>query len=76
MQSDTEESLVNQEGVPQGYEAISLIEALNGQVVPPVNNEGVFMFLFLISSELLVHMFVKIGCCGLLASVLSNLLAC
>ncbi|KAK7005205.1 E3 ubiquitin-protein ligase MGRN1 [Biomphalaria glabrata] len=40
-QSDSEENTVNQEGVPQGYEAISLIEALNGQVVPPMNTEGV-----------------------------------
>ncbi|KAH9505229.1 hypothetical protein Btru_059020 [Bulinus truncatus] len=40
-QSDVEENTVNQEGVPQGYEAISLIEALNGQVVPPMNTEGV-----------------------------------
>lgn len=40
VQSDTEENPVNQEGVPQGYEAISLIEALNGQVVPPISNEG------------------------------------
>ncbi|CAL1530612.1 unnamed protein product [Lymnaea stagnalis] len=42
-QSDTEENPVNQEGVPQGYEAISLIEALNGQVVPPISSEGVHL---------------------------------
>ncbi|XP_005112498.1 E3 ubiquitin-protein ligase MGRN1 isoform X2 [Aplysia californica] len=42
-QSDSEDNPVNQEGVPQGYEAISLIEALNGQVVPPISNEGVHL---------------------------------
>ncbi|GFR58746.1 E3 ubiquitin-protein ligase MGRN1 [Elysia marginata] len=41
--SDSEENPVNQEGVPPGYEAISLIEALNGQVVPPISGEGVHL---------------------------------
>ncbi|XP_059168403.1 probable E3 ubiquitin-protein ligase MGRN1 isoform X2 [Physella acuta] len=53
-QSDTEENPVNQEGVPQGYEAISLIEALNGQVVPPISNEGVHLQ---ISSPLTVGLY-------------------
>lgn len=34
MKNETEENTVSQEGVPPGYEAISLVEALNGQVVP------------------------------------------
>ncbi|XP_050395035.1 E3 ubiquitin-protein ligase MGRN1 [Patella vulgata] len=31
---DNEENTCNQEGVPPGYEAVSLIEALNGQILP------------------------------------------
>ncbi|GFN87244.1 E3 ubiquitin-protein ligase mgrn1 [Plakobranchus ocellatus] len=42
-QSDSDDNPVNQEGVPPGYEAISLIEALNGQVVPPLSGEGVHL---------------------------------
>ncbi|CAG5132039.1 unnamed protein product [Candidula unifasciata] len=57
-QSDTEENPVNQEGVPQGYEAISLIEALNGQVVPPISSEGVHLQ---ISSPLTVFCLEKKG---------------
>ena len=34
LQTETEENPVSQEGVPPGFEAISLVEALNGQVVP------------------------------------------
>ena len=34
LQTEPEENPVSQEGVPPGYEAISLVEALNGQVVP------------------------------------------
>nr|KAG5703182.1 hypothetical protein BaRGS_027347 [Batillaria attramentaria] len=33
MKTDCDENPVSQEGVPPGYEAISLVEALNGQVV-------------------------------------------
>lgn len=34
----TEETPVSQEGVPPGYEAVSLIEALNGPCgLPPLN---------------------------------------
>ncbi|PVD38213.1 hypothetical protein C0Q70_00824 [Pomacea canaliculata] len=32
--NETDENPVSQEGVPPGFEAISLVEALNGQVVP------------------------------------------
>ena len=32
---NAEETAVSQEGVPAGYEAVTLIEALNGQCVPP-----------------------------------------
>ena len=34
LQTEAEENPVSQEGVPPGFEAISLVEALNGQVVP------------------------------------------
>ena len=32
IQSDSDEIVISQEGVPSGYEAVSLIEALNGPV--------------------------------------------
>ncbi|XP_041362306.1 probable E3 ubiquitin-protein ligase MGRN1 [Gigantopelta aegis] len=37
---NTEETAVSQEGVPAGYEAVTLIEALNGQCVPPPGESG------------------------------------
>ncbi|XP_064601984.1 E3 ubiquitin-protein ligase MGRN1-like isoform X2 [Liolophura sinensis] len=33
---ESDENPISQEGVPPGYEAVSLIEALNGQVYPPL----------------------------------------
>ena len=32
LQSDSDDNGISQEGVPTGYEAVSLIEALNGPV--------------------------------------------